>query len=263
MTERTTVLPGHLMRILSSCIGIPLFFVLVASPAETVADIIHNYEFSGNLSDSIGGVTLIPNGGTVTSSEYQFLANQGLALQSPRALKSYTLAMRFRFSEVSGFRKAVDFKNLTSDNGLYVSTARLELYGGTGAGPGGAFAANVFSVLALTRNDSTKNVIGYVNGIKQWEFTDNGEVAVPVFTSGVSTFQFFKDDGLSSEASAGVVDWIKVYDAPLSMADIAGLSTSVPEPGLVMICGLVSGWLAVRGWRRRHCSNCAATPTEA
>ncbi len=87
MTERTTVLPGHLMRILSSCIGIPLFFVLVASPAETVADIIHNYEFSGNLSDSIGGVTLIPNGGTVTSSEYQFLANQGLALQSPRALK--------------------------------------------------------------------------------------------------------------------------------------------------------------------------------
>lgn len=263
MTERTTVLPGHLMRILSSCIGIPLFFVLVASPAETVADIIHNYEFSGNLSDSIGGVTLIPNGGTVTSSEYQFLANQGLALQSPRALKSYTLAMRFRFSEVSGFRKAVDFKNLTSDNGLYVSTARLELYGVSGAGPGGAFAANVFSVLALTRNDSTKNVIGYVNGIKQWEFTDNGEVAVPDITSGVSTFQFFKDDGLSSEASAGVVDWIKVYDAPLSMADIAGLSTSVPEPGVVMICGLVCGWLAVRGWRRRHCSNCAATPTEA
>ncbi len=252
------------MRILSSSIAIPLFFVLVASPAETVADIIHNYDFSGNLSDSIGGVTLIPNGGMVTSSEYQFLANQGLALQSPRALKSYTLAMRFRFSEVSGFRKAVDFENLTSDNGLYVSDARLELYGGTGAGPDGAFAANVFSVVALTRNDSTKNVIGYVNGIKQWEFTDNGEVAVPGFTSGVSTFQFIKDDGVTSaEASAGAVDWIKVYDAPLSMADIAGLSTSVPEPGLVMICGLVSGSLAVRGWRRRHCSNCAATPTGA
>jgi hypothetical protein len=33
----------------------------VASPAETVADVIHNYEFSGTLSDSIGGVTLIPN----------------------------------------------------------------------------------------------------------------------------------------------------------------------------------------------------------
>ena len=232
--------------------------MLVASPAETVVDIIHNYEFSGNLSDSIGGVTLIPNGGTITSSEYQFLANQGLALQSPRALKSYTLAMRFRFSEVSGFRKAVDFKNLTSDNGLYVSAARLELYGVSGAGPGGAFATNVFSMVALTRNDSTKNVIGYVNGIKQWEFTDNGEVAVPGFTSGVSTFQFFKDDGLSSEASAGAVDWIKVYDAPLSMADIAGFATSVPEPGTVMICGLFSGCLAVRGWRRRHCSNCAA-----
>jgi hypothetical protein len=259
MTERTTVVSGHLMRFLNSCIAIPFFFVLVASPAETVADIIHNYEFSGNLSDSIGGVTLIPNGGTVTSSEYQFLANQGLALQSPRALKSYTLAMRFRFSDVSDFRKAVDFKNLTSDDGLYVSTARLELYGVSGAGPGGAFAANVFSVLALTRNDSTKNVIGYVNGVKQWEFTDNDEVAVPVFTSGKSTFQFFKDDGETlNEASAGAVDWIKVYDAPLSMADIAGLSTSVPEPGVVMICGLVSGWLAVRCWRRRHCSNCAA-----
>ena len=248
------------MRFFNSCIAIPFFFVLVASPAETVADIIHNYEFSGNLSDSIGGVTLIPDGGTVTSSEYQFLANQGLALQSPRALKSYTLAMRFRFSDVSDFRKAVDFKNLASDFGLYVNSASLDFYPDTGAGPGGAFAANVFSVLALTRNDSTKNVIGYVNGIKQWEFTDNGEVAVPVFTSGVSTFQFFKDDVLTGglEASAGAVDWIKVYDAPLSMADIAGLSTSVPEPGVVMICGLVSGWLAVRGWRRRHCSNCAA-----
>ena len=248
------------MRFFNSCIAIPFFFVLVASPAETVADIIHNYEFSGNLSDSIGGVTLIPDGGTVTSSEYQFLANQGLALQSPRELKSYTLAMRFRFSDVSDFRKAVDFKNLASDHGLYVTSATLEFYPVSGAGPGGAFAANVFSVLALTRNDSTQNVIGYVNGIKQWEFTDNGELAVPVFTSGVSTFQFFKDDVSSGgvEASAGAVDWIKVYDAPLSMADIAGLSTSVPEPGVVMICGLVSGWLAVRGWRRRHCSNCAA-----
>ena len=246
------------MRFLNSCVAIAFFFVLVASPAKTVADIIHNYEFSGSLSDSIGGVTLIPNGGTITSSEYQFLANQGLALQSPRALKSYTLAMRFRFSNVTGFRKAVDFKNLTSDNGLYVSAARLELYGGTGAGPGGAFAANVFSVLALTRNDSTKSVIGYVNGIKQWEFTDNSEVAVPDFTSGVSTFQFFKDDGLGSEASAGAVDWIKVYDAPLSIAEIAGFSASVPEPGTVMLCGLVSGWLAVRGWRRRHCRHCVA-----
>jgi hypothetical protein len=259
MTERTTVVSGHLMRFLNSCIAIPFFFVLVASPAETVADIIHNYEFSGNLSDSIGGVTLIPDGGTVTSSEYQFLANQGLALQSPRELKSYTLAMRFRFSDVSDFRKAVDFRNLASDAGLYVNSASLDFYPDTGAGPGGAFAANVFSVVALTRDDSTRNVIGYVNGIKQWEFTDNGEVAVPVFTSGASTFQFFKDDGVTlNEASAGAVDWIKVYDAPLSMADIAGLSTSVPEPGVVMICGLVSGWLAVRGWRRRHCSNCAA-----
>ena len=249
------------MRFLSPCVSVPLLFLLVASPAATVADIIHSYEFSGNLSDSVGGVTLTPNGGTITASEYQFLANQGLALQSPRALKSYTLAMRFRFNAVSGFRKAVDFKKLTSDNGLYVSTARLELFGVSGAGPGGAFAANVFSVVALTRNDSTKKVIGYVNGVKQWEFTDNGEVAVPDITSGVSTFQFFKDDGLGSEASAGAVDWLKVYDAPLSMAEIAGLSASVPEPGTVMLCGLVSGWLAVRGWQRRHSRHCVARPT--
>ena len=59
------------------------------------------------------------------------------------------------------------------------------------------------------------------------------------------------DDG-ATEASAGVVDLIRIYDAPMSAAEAAALGGPVPEPSsIVMSLFAAAGLIAVAVRRRR------------
>jgi hypothetical protein len=93
---------------------------------SSAATLIHDYQFQNNLADSFGGPSLVSLGGTVGSGTYTFGAQQGLSLSNALLNSAdYSLFMNFEFSSASGYEKIVDFKNLTSDNGLYNLSAAL------------------------------------------------------------------------------------------------------------------------------------------
>lgn len=95
--------------------------------------------------------------------------------------------MQFGFNAVSGYRKVVDFKNRTSDTGLYVQSSNLNFYGAA-AGGGSPFAADHMSVLVFTRESSTNSVTGYVDGAQNLQFVDSGSLGIFSGTNGIAFF---------------------------------------------------------------------------
>ncbi len=128
----------------------------------------------------------------------------------------YTIVMLFRLDTVDGYRRLIDFTNGTSDPGLYVRSGDLNFYPTT-SGAGTPIAANAYSQVAFTR-DSSGNVTGYVNGIRQLVANDSPPAAV---VSSANTVRFFRDDG--REHAGGAVARIQLYDRALSADEIAAL----------------------------------------
>ena len=115
---------------------------LAAAPAPTV-----HYTFDGNATDQAGGSALTPapacpgnpcNTSTGFGSDgaggYWEWTSSGLNGGGFRVSTAapigdtYTLALKFSFDEVSGYRKIVDYENQTSDNGFYFYDGFLEFY---------------------------------------------------------------------------------------------------------------------------------------
>ena len=228
--------------------------LLLSGRAASV--LIHDYQFSGNFADSLGGPALVPlNGtGTLNPTSYSFAAGQGLSLSSglPSA-GNYSIVADFSFATTSGYRKIVDFKTQTADAGLYNLSTALNFYPVT-TGASGSFASNVQLSLAFTRDSATNKVTGYVNGLQKITFTDGTSLAV--FTGANSEMRFFIDDSTTSfnEASAGVVDRLRIYDGALTAAQV--------NPAL----GSATFWLGGTNgkWTGNNwASDAAGTPTAA
>jgi hypothetical protein len=148
--------------------------------------------------------------------------------------------MNFEFDSTGGYREIVDFKNLTSDNGLYNQNGDLVYYPFTSTAlmtiPAGAFVD-----VAITRDAASNTVTGYVNGVQQLQFTDSGSDAV--FSSANNIINFFQDDGVTggSESSPGVTRRIQIFDGALTGAEVAALSvggSNVPEPMSIGLAGV-------------------------
>lgn len=216
------------------------------------ATLTHDYELNNSLSDALGGPSLISAGGTLSATGYTFGANQGLSLSNGFAnAGDYSIELQFSFDATGDWRKILDFKNLTSDNGLYNLNGALNFYpiiNGATNPIGSGTSVNVI----LTRDGSTNVVVGYVNGVQEISFADS-DYAVFDATNGIANF--FNDDYQTSqrEASSGFVDFIRVYDGPLSSNQARCLSSSnplrcgipgaegngnVPEPGSLVLFGI-------------------------
>jgi hypothetical protein len=206
-----------------------------ASPAN--ATLLHNYDLNGSLADSLGGPSLISNGGVLGASGYTFGANQGLSLGGLNlaADGAYDIEIGFSFDTLDGYRKIIDFSNLTLDSGLYELSSRLNFYPVT-SGPAGTFQSGQLVNLQLVRT-AAGVVTGSVNGVPQISFTDSFSLAIS------NTLNFFIDDRATGqgEASSGYVDYIRISGtAPVS---------AVPLPGALPL--LVAG-LAGLGWAGRR-----------
>ncbi|MYM38043.1 PEP-CTERM sorting domain-containing protein [Pseudoduganella sp. CY13W] len=178
-------------------------------------------------------------GGTLGASSYSFGKNEGLALAE--ALGSvYTIDMVMSFDSHSGWQKIIDFKDRTSDMGLYTSNTQWYFYniGSMGNVPADGQSARV----TLTR-DSGSLVSLYVNGALAGSFTDSGNIA----TFSGAKANFFVDDltNAKPEAGAGNVDYIATFDRALTAAEVANGVSPVPEPatGAMLAAGL--GMLAL------------------
>ena len=212
------------------------------------AALIHQYEFNGNLADTLGGPALVANGGTVAAGRYGFAANQGLRLHENLGA-TYTIDMRFRFDTLGTWQKVVDFSGLLQDYGFYTSGSGYDLYNYGGAY--GHLTAKQDTRLTLTRGaDAAVRV--YQDGLLVGTVAD---------TQGYADFaghdaNFFRDDRGLNEAAAGSVDFIRIYDNVLTQAQVYALMdpSKVPEPAsaALMVMGLSLLGLSVGKGRRQR-----------
>ncbi len=200
----------------------------------------HNYQLNGNLEDTLGGPALVADGGTLGSDSYSFGDNKGLTLSNGLTDGgSYSIALNFNLSSLSGDRlqKIVDFKNLSSNYGVYTYMSDLFFYPGwVGSTSHSGLKANTNYEVVLTRDGNTKAFTAYVDGVKQGSFLDNNGYAV--FSSSGKTMHFFEDDPLGADygTSPGVVNSIRIWDGALSASEVAQIN-AVPLPGTFWLLG--------------------------
>lgn len=159
--------------------------------------------------------------------------------------------------------KIFDFKNLSSDAGLYVNamSGTLAFIDGSGViqGTGGAAISSLtYAQIVLTRDSSTNLTSVYLNGTLAFSFTDNVGLAVlgDSSMSGNSFLTLFKDDGMGlggtmlSESTQGNIARLRLYDGVLSATDVMKLDTTIPEPATVLLCAVGAMVLAIARKRR-------------
>jgi hypothetical protein len=212
---------------------------------------VHIYDLNGSLDDSLGGLPLVSNGGSLaTFGYYTFGANQGPTFLGEASLAdSYTIGLRFSFEEIGSWRKIVDFKQRSSDAGLYNFNGALEFYPITSIG---TFPQNTFVDVVISRDGVTDVVSAYIEGQPALSFVDSGNLAVADLVSGNALFELLRDDFQVGphESSAGVLDRVVVYQGALTAEEIPN-AVEVPEAGTTAAIGTV-GLLAVGQWLRRR-----------
>lgn len=249
------------MKYQSLTLGLLSVSTLLAwTGAAQAATLTHLYGLNNSLTDSFGGSSLVANGGTLAAGGgYSFAVNQGPSLSNAISANDYSILLDFSLAASSasdGYKKIVDFKNLTSDNGAYTSLGKLNFYN-TGLSGSTVVGNNNPIRVVLTRDGSTGQTTEYLNGVQQLTFTDSANLAT--FTASNNIINFFQDDSATAgrEASAGFVRNIAIYNGALSASEAAGLGgfgtaipgaptgTAVPEP-FTIIGTLVGGTAALR-----------------
>ncbi len=232
----------------------------VSISSAQAATLTHQYGLNNTLTDSFGGPSLVANGGTlVAGGGYSFAANQGPSLSNAISQNDYSILLDFSLatsSATDGYKKIIDFKNLTVDSGAYTFQGKLAFFN-TGLSGSTVVGNNNPVRVVLTRNGSTGQTTGYLNGVQQLTFTDSTNLAT--FTASNNIINFFQDDAATGgrEASAGFLNNVAIYNGALSASEVAGLGgfgttipgtptgTAVPEP-FTIIGTLVGGTAALR-----------------
>src|SRR5688572_1356425 len=205
----------HLKNQLLLVIGLVVVF---SFPIHS--QLLHDYELNGSYADAFGGNPMVPNGSTLTATEYVFGPDQGPNVSGVIDPATYCIDMTFTPIAVSGWRKILDFKNLGSDNGLYIYNSRLQFYPHT-PGPDVVFAPGVPVNVVFTRDGATNRMNGYVNGLLQWTITDLNNDAT--FTGPDNIIHILIDDlVVPGESSSGSLDYFKISNIgtiPLDLGD--------------------------------------------
>lgn len=192
-----------------------LFPILVAlavlgagSPARA-AKLLRDYQFKQNLKDGTGqGPEIKAVDGVVGDGVYTFVAGQGLHLEKAGVTDHYTIEIRFKFDKTENWQKVLDFKNRSSDNGLYIYNGQLQFFD---FGIGGSFQAGQEYTIRLERDKNTNSVKGSINDSLAFEFVDADGHAI---FQDENAFFFLDDTNTNDEQSGGAVTRIRIWDEP-------------------------------------------------
>src|SRR5262245_14637014 len=138
--------------------------MMLPGAASIVGADTFTYELNGSYAESNGGPSLVPYGGTLGQTGYTFGVQKGLSLSGTGIFDVYSIDIRFYFDDVNAsintYQKILDFKNRTSDSGLYSLSGSLQLFATTGSGDPHAgsgvhdFTNGTMADLLVTRNAS-------------------------------------------------------------------------------------------------------------
>jgi hypothetical protein len=202
-------------------------------PAQAVPAATADYYFQGSLESSLGtapdlfeiesGSTAFTADGTTGVTVLRFAGGRGLALSpTTHVIRSsgYSIEILFRFDLLDGYRKVIDFKNGSADDGLYMLDGCLTFFPKeqdslTRIGP------DSYVQIVLTR-DAADRVVGYVDGVRQFGFDDPAGLAK---VDGSDSLRFFVDDiTTTGEWSSGAVSQIRLFDQALTANEVALLA---------------------------------------
>ncbi|HEX3866438.1 MAG TPA: hypothetical protein VHV78_06775 [Gemmatimonadaceae bacterium] len=140
--------------------------------------------------------------GTLTAAGYDFGPNQGLNLSNVFTSNTYSVALEFQLTDISGYRKILDVADQGSDDGLYDLNGELQFFNETGSTPV-SIAANTNIFVVFARDNATNMIAGYVNGVQEFDLTGSGGEAD--FRGANNIARFFEDDNVTGqrEASGG------------------------------------------------------------
>jgi len=231
--------------------------------------LIHDYQLNNTLADALGGPSLIPitdaasTNGTIGPTGFTFNQNSGLQLSNGLSNNAnYSIQLGFSFSDVNGYRRIIDFKDRASDNGLYDLDGQINFFPFTTGT--GIFSPGTSVDIVISRDSVTNDFNVYAAGINILTFNDIASDAV--FSATNNVINFFRDDlAFANEASAGFVDFIRIYDTPLTATQVSCLQTQsplacgvqdpgpngIPEPGTLALLSLASLGFAAFGRRRK------------
>jgi hypothetical protein len=191
------------------------------------SSLIHDYPLATDYADTFGGPPLVDHGGSFATGAYQFGVNQGLSVAGVMPTDVYTIDFHFQLSTVNGYRKVIDFKALGSDAGLYVEDSMLQFVvipvtgcPGSDCFTSPALIAPDTAVEVTLARDASRTITAYIDRALQFSFADGGSVGAFDGVDAVVNL-FIDDTSTMSEASAGVVNNIRVYSTALSAADVA------------------------------------------
>ena len=207
----------------------------IAPPTELLPAPAADYRFQSTYGSVIGNAPdLVGVGQTAAAFVFDasidrtvlsFSGHGGLALSPATAVvyrNVYTIELLFRFDRVDGFRKLVDFKDGSVDDGLYVLDGCLNFVPRNERASTGLERHSYVQVV-LTR-DSSERVVGYVDAVRQFAFHDAAGLA----EIAPGTLRFFADDSRTRvQYSNGAVTQIRLYDRALTAGEIAALACSV------------------------------------
>jgi hypothetical protein len=164
----------------------------------------------------------LPNLSCLERTVYSFPANSGVQFDNGAAGNfignDYSVEMYFKFSTSNGFFRIMDYKNQTSDLGLYATNTELQFYDELTVNTI-AFATPDYVHLVLTRNGVSNLVSIYLNGSLIGSFTDSGNKAV---LDGSNVLNFFQDDLIfGGEAQPGTIAMLKLYDQEINATEVS------------------------------------------
>jgi LPXTG-motif cell wall-anchored protein len=207
---------------------------LYLSPASaTGATLVHQFDFNGTLTDSLGtGTSLTVHSNTATSGfgdgEWWWTATSnpggGLILLTSHLSNpnSYSLGFRIKYNQVGpSWKKIISFKGPGSDNGLYFRSSNLEFYP---FGPNTAitYSVDTFYDFILTRGSDNVIRVYVVEGngtvTKVYEVADPSNATVPTQVDGKYQFMFFMDDVATSGewTTGGTVRSIRLWNGVIN-----------------------------------------------
>jgi hypothetical protein len=182
-----------------------LFFFFLAGPLQ--AQLLHDYELNGDYLDAFGGNPMIPMG-YFDGNRVCLWSRPGPNVSGVIDPGTYCIQLKFTPLATTGWRKILDFKNRTSDRGLYIYNSKLQFYPYT-PGPDIAFTPGVPVTVLFTRDAATGQMSGYVDGVWQWTITDSPNDAT--FTGPAILFIFLSDDlAVPGESMSGSLDFFRI-----------------------------------------------------